>query len=171
MRKGLFLIAGALTLFAAQAEITNAGVADTGPGCGLGKEIWKDTKDTDTVGHHLLISTTNNPIIPLQAGGITTGSWGCKNNRKIWTEEQTNFFAAINFENLSQEMAQGRGEHLASLATLMGIPAEKHGAFFTMAQERYTALVQNGETNSAALIKALNDAMASHPDLAQVFSR
>ncbi len=47
-------------------------------------------------------------------------------------------------------MAQGHGEHLTSLATLMGIPVERHGAFFSMAQERYTVLIQEGETSPAA---------------------
>ncbi len=171
MGRRLFLLAAALTLVLAQAGIAMAGVADTGPGCGLGKELWKDTKDTDTVGHHLLISTTNNPIFPLQAGGITTGSWGCKNNRKIWTEEKTNYFAAIHLDNLSQDMAQGGGEHLASLATLLGISPENQAAFFALAQERYVLLLQAGESDTAALLKALNDAMASHPVLAQVSSR
>jgi hypothetical protein len=51
-------------------------------------------------------------------------------------------FAQLNFENLSQEMAQGQGEHLASLATLMGVPAEHQAEFFAMTQERYTTLVK-----------------------------
>ncbi len=150
-----------------QGGIALAGVADTGPGCGLGKELWKDTKGTDTVGHHLLISTTNNPLIPLQAGGIITGSWGCQNNRKVWTEQKTSVFAAINFENLSQEMAQGHGEHLASLATLMGVPTEHQAEFFALTQERYTSLVKAGEASSVAMVKALNDAIAAHPVLAK----
>ena len=77
----------------------------------------------------------------------------------------------MNFENLSQEMAQGKGEHLASLATLMGIPAEQHTAFFALTQERYTAMVEAGETSSVALVKALNDAVGKSPVLAQAVSR
>ena len=41
------------------------GTSDTGPGCGLGKVAWQDSKiDTSTVGAQLLISTTNNTILP-----------------------------------------------------------------------------------------------------------
>ncbi len=167
MRKALFVLLIMGAFLAGQGGVVLAGVADTGPGCGLGKEIWKDTKGTDTVGHHLLISTTNNPFIPLQAGGITTGSWGCQNNRKIWTEQKASMFAAINFENLSQEMAQGHGEHLASLATLMGVPAEHQAEFFAMTQGRYTTLVKAGEASPVAMVKALNDAIAAHPVLAK----
>jgi hypothetical protein len=89
----------------------------------------------------------------------------------VWASERANVFAAMNFDNLSQEMAQGQGEHLASLATLMGIPAEQHAAFFALTQERYTALVQAGETSSVALVKTLNDAVSKSPVLAQVVSR
>jgi hypothetical protein len=80
-------------------------------------------------------------------------------------------FAELNFENLSQEMAQGQGEHLASLATLMGVPAEQHGAFFAMTQERYTSLVKAGEASPVAMVKAINDAIAVHPTFAQVSTR
>ena len=68
-------------------------------------------------------------------------------------------------------MAQGQGEHLASLATLMGVPAERHAAFFAMTQERYTSLVQAGEASPVALVKSLNDAIAGHPVLAQASVR
>ncbi len=153
-----------------QATVALAGTPDTGPGCGLGKEIWKDTKDTDTVGHHLLISTTNNPFLPLQAGAITTGTWGCHNNRKVWTEHKASVFARADFENLSEDMARGGGEHLAALATLMGVPAEQQPQFFTLAQERYAELTKAGEGSTVAMIKALNDAMVQHPVLAHAVS-
>ena len=42
-------------------------------------------------------------------------------------------FAELNSDALAQEMAQGRGEHVASLATLLGLPQEQHPAFFVMA--------------------------------------
>jgi hypothetical protein len=65
-------------------------------------------------------------------------------------------------------MAQGGGEHLTSLATLLGVPVEQQPEFFSMAQEKYTSLIQSGETSPAALIHALHGAMASHPVLAKV---
>ena len=77
-------------------------------------------------------------------------------------------FANLNFDNLSQEMAQGGGEHLASLATLMGVPAEQQPAFFALTQEKYATLIQSGETTPAAMLKALHETMAAHPVLAKV---
>jgi len=77
-------------------------------------------------------------------------------------------FAEINFEDLSQEMAQGQGEHLASLATLMGVPAEHQAEFFAMTQERYRALIQSGDGSPVAIVKALSEAITHHPDLVKV---
>ena len=87
------------------------------------------------------------------------------------SEQKTTMFASLNFDALSAEMAQGKGEHLTSLATLMGIPADRHGEFFAMTQERYTSLVQAGEASPVALVKSLNDAIAGHPVLAQASVR
>ena len=167
MRKGLSVALVVVAFVGAQASMVLAtGITDTGPGCGLGKEVWKNDPHTDNIGKQMLISTTNNPIIPLQAFAITTGTLGCKNSGKFWVEEKVNMFASANFESLSQEMAQGQGEHLASLATLMGVPADHQGMFFAMAQERYASLAQVGEPSPVRLVKVLNDGMAVHPDLA-----
>jgi hypothetical protein len=50
----------------------------------------------------------------------------------------------------------------------MGIPADQQPAFFTMTQERYAYFVRAGESSPGAMIKALNDAVATHPTLAKV---
>ncbi|HJT19915.1 MAG TPA: DUF3015 family protein [Nitrospira sp.] len=169
MRKRQVWVLIVAMLCAMQTGIALAsGVSDLGPGCGLGKVAWQDSKtDTNTVGAQLLISTTNNTILPWQAFGITTGIFGCKNNGKVWAEHKVNMFASINFENVAQDMAQGSGEHLASLATLMGVPEEQQPAFFAMAQDRYTTFMDAGETSSVAMVKALNDAITAHPVLAK----
>jgi hypothetical protein len=172
MRKGLLVLQLIVALVAAQSGLVlAAGVTDNGPGCGLGKVMWEGSTNANSVGGELLISTTNNTILPWQAFGITTGNFGCKNNGKLWAEQKVNMFATVNFDNLSQEMAQGQGEHLASLATLMGVPAEQQAEFYAMTQDRYNALVKAGESSPVAMIKAINDAIATHPVLAQASTR
>ena len=173
MRKGLLVVLAVVAFVGVQANMVLAkGIADNGPGCGLGKEVWRDSSIADTWGAQMLISTTNNPFIPLQAFAITSQTLGCHNSGKFWAAaEKANMFAAINFENLSQEMAQGGGEHLASMATLMGVPTEHQGEFFGMTQERYTTLVKAGEASPVAMVKALNEAAASYPTLAKVASK
>jgi hypothetical protein len=164
------LILSVAVLFGMQAGLALAANPDTGPGCGLGKLAWGDYKGQKEIAPQVLMATTNGTF-GSTTFGISTGTSGCTNDGKVMGDSKTIMFAEMNFENLSQEMAQGQGEHLASLATLMGVPAEQHSAFFAMTQERYTSLVKAGEASPVAMVKAINDAIAGHPVLAQVSTR
>jgi len=159
MKKVAFMIVMAVLVAFPITQAFAAPVPDNGPGCGLGKIAWEGSTSQDYIGPQLLISTTNNTILPWQAFGISSNTLGCHNNGKVFAEYKTTMFAETNFENLSQEMAQGQGEHLASLATLMGVPQEDQAAFFAMAQDKYTALTQSGETTPNAMLKSLREAM------------
>ena len=169
MLKKVLLLSVAV-LFGMQAGLAMAANPDTGPGCGLGKLAWSDYSHQKNIAPQVLMATTNGTF-GSQTFGISTGTSGCTNDGKVMAEHKTTMFAQLNFENLSQEMAQGQGEHLASLATLMGVPAEHQAAFFALAQERYTSLVKTGEASPVAMVKAINDAIATHPVLAQVSTR
>lgn len=169
MLRKLFVVLGAVAMVG-QAGLAMAANPDTGPGCGLGKLAWADYKNQKNIAPQVMMATTNGTF-GSGTFGISSGTSGCTNDGQVMAEQKTNVFANLNFDNLSQEMAQGRGEHLASLATLMGIPAEQHAAFFALIQERYTTMVEAGETSSVALVKALNDAVGKSPVLAQAVSR
>jgi len=142
---------------------------DNGPGCGLGKLAWSDFKRPKNIGPQVLMATTNGTF-GSQTFGISTGTSGCTNDGKVWAEERTDVFVAATFDSLTAEMAKGEGEHLASLATMMGVPAEQHPQFFALAQARYQELVRAGDTSPAAMIKALSAAMVNHQVLAQVIA-
>lgn len=140
---------------------------DNGPGCGLGKLAWADYKTPKNIAPQVMMATTNGTF-GSQTFGISFGTSGCTNDGKVMAEHQSNIFIASAFETLSEDMARGGGEHLAALATLMGVPVEQHPVFFAMAQQHYRMLVEAGETSSVALIKALEDAMSGQPIFAQV---
>jgi hypothetical protein len=53
-------------------------------------------------------------------------------------------FAAFNFDNLRQDMAQGHGEYLASFATIAGVPVEQQPEFFRSAQNMYPIVYAEG---------------------------
>jgi Protein of unknown function (DUF3015) len=163
------LVLSIAMLFGAQAGLAMAANPDTGPGCGLGKLAWADYKGQKEIAPQVLMVTTNGT--GMNTFAISSGTSGCTNDGKVMSEHKTTVFASLNFEALSAEMAQGQGEHLASLATLMGVPAERHAAFFAMTQDRYTSLVQAGEASPVALVKSLNDAIEGHPVLAQASVR
>src|SRR5213592_2694008 len=167
MTRKLVLLQVTVALVCFSATMALAGMnPDTGPGCGVGKVAWADYRHQKNILPQSLMATTN--VAFSNTIGITFGISGCTNDGKFMAEQKATMFAEINFENLSQEMAQVQGEHLASLATLMGVPVDQQPAFFALTQEQYTSLIQSGETAPVAMIKALNAAMAGHPALAQL---
>jgi len=167
MKKVIMLGAVGVFLAVQSGFALAAGNPDTGPGCGLGKLAWQNYPHQKLIGIQTMEATTNG-LMGNQTFGITSGTSGCTNDGKFWAEHKVNAFAALNFENLAQDMAQGHGEHIASLATLMGIPADQQPAFFAMTQEKYASLVTAGETSPVAMVKALNEAVATNPMLAKV---
>ena len=143
---------------------------DNGPGCGLGKLAWSDYKTPKNIAPQVMMATTNGTF-GSQTFGISFGTSGCTNDGKVMAGHQTSMFIASTFDTLSSDMAKGGGEHLAALATLMGIPVEQQPAFFAMTQQQYQMLVQAGETSSVAVVKALQDAVSGHSMVAQISDR
>jgi len=162
MMRRLIVVQVAIAFVCFQAGMVFAANPDTGPGCGLGKLAWSDYKNQKNIAPQVMMATTNGTF-GSNTFGISFGTSGCTNDGVVMKTSQVDVFASINFENLSQDMAQGRGEHLASLATLLGVPAEQQAEFFAMTQDKYTTLIQSGETTPVAMVKALQDVMAANP--------
>ncbi len=64
-------------------------------------------------------------------------------------------FAKINWMNLSSDMAKGKGEHLAAMATLLAIEESKRAAFYQMTQKKFTQLFNQRNVTAAKLVKQL----------------
>lgn len=169
MNRGL-LIALTGVLMGVQAGVAHAVNPDNGPGCGLGKLAWADYKTPKNIAPQVMMATTNGTF-GSQTFGISFGTSGCTNDGKVMAGQQTNLFIASTFDTLSEDMARGGGEHLAALATLMGVPAEQQPAFFAMTQQQYQMLVQAGDTSSVAVVKALQDAVSGHSMVARISDR
>ena len=131
---------------------------DQGPGCGLGKMVWSDYSRQKSIAPQVMMATTNGTF-GSQTFGISFGTSGCTNDGTIMGQHKATVFAAANYESLSQEMARGGGEHLASLAELMGVPEERRPEFYATAQNRYASLVESGDTTPAAMIQTLQTGM------------
>jgi len=67
-----------------------------------------------------------------QTFGISFGTSGCTNDGKVRAEHETEFFVAATFENLVGEMVRGQGEHLTTLAILLGVPTDHQQLFFSL---------------------------------------
>ena len=140
---------------------------DTGPGCGLGKLAWSDYSRQKSIAPQVMMATTNDTFWS-QTFGISSGTSGCTNDGTIMAEHKVSVFAAANYDSLSQEMARGGGEHLASLAELMGVPEQSRPEFYAMAQTRYAGLVESGDATPTAMIRTLQAGMEAHPILSTV---
>jgi hypothetical protein len=84
---------------------------------------------TETIGN--ILGSTRDFLSSTSPGDWFTGDGVLKADHKVIA------FVAINFDNLKQDMAQGRGEYLSSLSELFGIREERREAFFAYAQSRY----------------------------------
>ena len=148
------------------AGVGAAGNPDNGPGCGLGKLAWMDYGGQKQIAPQVMMATTNGTF-GSQTFGISSGTSGCTNDGVIIKNKHLNM-ASRAFNSLAEEMAQGRGEHLASLATLLGVPEEAQPEFFALVQEKYTILVGSNYTTAVTMLQALQASMAERLALAKV---
>jgi Protein of unknown function (DUF3015) len=142
--------------------------------CALSSKILLQQERTEVfnvqrIAPQVMMATTNGTF-GSQTFGISSGTSGCTNDGTIMAEHKVNVFAAANYESLSQEMARGGGEHLASLAELMGVPEETRPEFFALAQTQYATLVASGNTTPTAMIETLQSGIKTHPNLVKVSS-
>jgi hypothetical protein len=162
--KRILIVVAAGMLGLSGAAFAAEKVNDTGPGCGLGVMLWKDYAKQKAILPQVLMATTNGTGFNTIA--ISMGTSGCTNSGKFAQNEKVNLYATVNFDSLMQEMAQGHGEHLASLAALIGIPDEHQAEFFALTQQQYRSLVQSQAPTSGGMLIALHDAIGGHPVLA-----
>ena len=163
----IVLILIAFVFTALQAVYVGAGAnPDNGPGCGLGKLAWMDYGGQKQIAPQVMMATTNGTF-GSTTFGISSGTSGCTNDGVVMKSKHVNL-ASRAFESLAEDMAQGGGEHLASLATLLGVPEEAQPEFFALVQEQYRLLVGSDDTTAITMLQALQAAMAQRPTLAKV---
>ena len=83
----------------------------------------------------------------------TPGDW--YQDGVIKEEYKALVFTAVNFENLTQDMAAGSGEYLASLRELLGAPEGLQQEFFSIAQNRVQDLVRSEQIRPEDLLAVL----------------
>lgn len=160
----ILIVCSSLALQAA--SVGAAANPDNGPGCGLGKLAWMDYGSQKQIAPQVMMATTNGTF-GSQTFGISSGTSGCTNDGVIMKNKHINM-ASHAFNSLAEEMAQGRGEYLTSLATLLGVPEEAQPEFFSLVQENYTRLVGSDHATAVTMLQALQASMAERPTLAKV---
>jgi hypothetical protein len=73
----------------------------------------------------------------------------------IKAQHKALFFTALNHQNLQHDIAQGHGEYLTSLSTLLNIPVNRQNDFYRLAQEQYADLYPSDDTTPTQTLTAL----------------
>ncbi len=110
-----------------------------------------------------LIKATTDPTTDILSS--TSGKAWFTEDGLVKDEFKVDAFTALNFENVKQDMAQGQGEYLTSLGSLLGVPEDRQATFFQLTREKYPQLVPTDKTTPAELVAALHSELAADPRL------
>ena len=158
-RKFVILLMGLSLFFGFSA------LADEGAGCGLGKQLFDGQSGLVP---NVLAATTNGSS-GNNTFGMTSGTSGCDADSVILNDQEQAIFVAANFDNLSQDAAQGGGEYLRSLANLMGCSTSAYSELAGMTRANHAALF--GVAAPEAMLDGLKEKMAASPALSAACGR
>lgn len=135
-----------------------AGYGDAG--CGLGSMIFGDTP-----GPVQILAATTNATSYSQAFGITTGTSNCDASGIVLAEREQEMFVTKTYTSLAKEMAAGEGEHLRTLAGLLGCPSDEATQFASFTQQNYETIFASDETTPAEMLSTVKEEMSKDPVL------
>ncbi len=85
--------------------------------------------------------------------GTTSGAAWWSEDGQIKPDFKAMALVSFNHENLRQDLAAGRGEYLASMSRLLGVPEERQPAFCSAAQADYANTVNQDPVALLALLR------------------
>lgn len=129
--------------------------------CGLGWQVTnkKTFLATTTRG-------TTNYVVP-PTFGMTSGTMGCVQHSFAGKDQDAAAYAMANYDALSVEMAEGRGEFLEALARTMGCSGGAIDEFGRMTQQRYRSIFNAGKATPVQMFKNVKHEVRQHPALAR----
>ncbi len=133
--------------------------ADGTSGCGWGTTLFKGK--TGKL-NHLLAATTNGSYT--QIFGISSGTAGCNPDSQVSIDKKQEVFVASNFENISENMAQGKGEYLAGYAKTFGCSSESVKGFSELTQQNFESIFSENGT-ATEVIQNTKDILALNPQI------
>ncbi len=155
MKKYLIVVMG-MVFFSSPVFAAGYGEA----GCGLGSLIFGDSP-----GPVQIFAATTNASSYSQLFGITSGTSNCDASGIILAEKEGDLFVASNFDHLEKEMAIGEGEHVSTLAGILGCPSDRGAQFASYAQNNYQVIFASDQTTPEEALQAVRTGMAQDPEL------
>lgn len=132
-------------------------------GCGLGYQLFGKDNPNDQILQILAVTTNGTSMNNLF--GITSGTSGCTEDGMIASNRELEVYVEVNFTNLAQEMAQGDGEYVVALTSLLGASEANRPALLKFFQDKYDVLYPSVETTPMEMLETLNAELSTHPDL------
>jgi hypothetical protein len=123
-------------------------------GCGLGSIAFQGKSDKVS---QVLAGTTNGTA-GNQTFGITTGTSNCDSSGLVLASKEVDAYAMKNYDSLTKEMASGSGEHLATLAKLLGYDQAKMSEY---SRSHYGEIFASENITSREMLAALVRGMDS----------
>ena len=139
------------------------GSANSGPGCGLGQQVFAGQSG---LAAHVMAATTDGTSLN-QLFGLSFDSLGCDGETVITAEFQRNVYVASNFDNLARDAANGGGQHLQSLAALMQMEETDAQQFYQLAQTEYDQLFGIPTENHSDWLVKLDTTLSGVPALSK----
>ena len=96
---------------------------------------------------------------------LTSSTSPRSDSKKDEGKEEAMEFTRANFERVKIDMAVGGGEHLASLATLLGVSHSHQEEFFSLTKENFSNLYSSDETTAEELLAKLDSELSANPRL------
>lgn len=93
-----------------------------------------------------------------------TGGGGASGGAVV-QEERIRIFVATNFDRLKEDIAKGHGEHLGSLATLLGVPSDQRIEFYTFTQEKFPVLFPSPQVTAEEMVATLTRELSSQQQI------
>lgn len=156
--KALYLIVAGILVLAA----SSARAQSSDAGCGLGSMIIKEQTKVMQV-----LAATTNGSTGTQIFGISSGTSNCKSQNFVMREKAVQYFAEVNRDDISREMAQGQGEKLETLAALYGCKTEAFASFGEFTQTAYGRILPSPETSVSEMVQNLNRELKANTTLAK----
>jgi hypothetical protein len=126
--------------------VSSVAFADPNTGCGLGSSMFKTQ---DSIVKQVLASTTNGTS-GNQTFGITSGTSGCSAPTKFVFNDTMNEFVVANMDGLATDIANGHGEVINTLATMLQV--KDTAAFIAVLQKNFNQIYISDTVTSAEVI-------------------
>lgn len=153
----LFVLSvAAVALIGAPSSTYAAGYGPSG--CGAGAFVFSGRGKLEQI-----ISSMLNAGLSLnlsQVSGMTSGTSECGNS-VFRAEAEQKAYAYANYGQLQQDIAQGRGERLQTLAYLMGCDSKAVDAFGAAAQKNYSQIFSGKTVDSDVMLERVRSAVQS----------